>query len=36
MEEWREWIVRPREVLGERMTNGLAVVEALVREVYSS
>ncbi|KXJ85269.1 hypothetical protein Micbo1qcDRAFT_186716 [Microdochium bolleyi] len=33
MEEWREWIVRPREVLGERMTNGLAVLEAVIREV---
>ncbi|KXJ84800.1 hypothetical protein Micbo1qcDRAFT_181347 [Microdochium bolleyi] len=34
MEEWRDWIVRPREVLGERMTNGLAVLEAVVREIW--
>lgn len=33
VDKWRDWIVRPREVLGERMTNGLAVVEAVVREV---
>ena len=32
-EAWQQWVGQPREVLGRRMTNGLAVWEAVVRRI---